>query len=166
MASVPRCESLCCPRQVSSGRSPPPSTSWPIAQCYYWISESREEAYITSPFVTPHPPWFTLILSFIFFLFNNSLSALWPLIKMNSLCCRLLPSSLSLSFLKSLLPPRPPLTYLPPYIFLDVPYLPPPSPSSPSCPPSTPLTSLFSFNFSPSDTAVHHEPGSGRQPPP
>lgn len=40
---------------------------------------------------------FTLILSFIFFLFNNSLSALWPLIKMNSLCCRLLHSSLSLS---------------------------------------------------------------------
>lgn len=67
----------------------------------------------------PSPP-FSLILSFIFLFFNNSLSALSPLIKMNSLCCRLLPSCLSLSrllslctlltlFLKS--PPSPSLTF-------------------------------------------------------
>lgn len=76
---------------------------------------------------------FTLILSFIFFLFNNSLSALWPLIKMNSLCCRLLHSSLSMSHscplsLSALLPPppfkisSPYLAYVPFYIFLFLPH--------------------------------------------
>lgn len=44
-----------------------------------------------------HPsPSLSLTLSFIFLIFNNSLSALWSLIKMNSVCCRLLPSRLSL----------------------------------------------------------------------
>lgn len=77
----------------------PQSTSWPIPQCYYWISGSQEGAYITSPFINPPPPsppshsFFHSSFSF----FNNSLSSLWPLIKMNSLCCRLLPSSPSQS---------------------------------------------------------------------
>lgn len=91
---------------------------------------------------SPPLPWFTLILSFIFLLFNNSLSALWPLIKMNSLCCRLLPSSPSFSlsqlspfplhFIDPLPKISPPshLTYIPLYIFLDVLHLPPPTTSS------------------------------------
>lgn len=94
-------------------------------------------------------PSFTLILSFIFLLFNNSLSALWPLIKMNSLCCRLLPSSPSLylclsvvSFPFALIDPLPKispphLTYLPPYIFLDILYPPPHSPHSSLSSPSS-----------------------------
>lgn len=100
---------------LASFPPPPPLkfTNWPIPQCYYWISKSREGAYITSPFVTLLPS-FTLILSFIFLLFNNSLSALWPLIKMNSLCCRLLPPVAVISFSFALYwpsPPSPHLTY-------------------------------------------------------
>ena len=138
-------------------------------------------------------PSFTLILSFIFPLFNNSLSALWPLIKMNSLCCRLLPSSLSLSLSLSLSPslsPSSPFPFhftdpLPKNLTLLLPSrspsslhspwyplspAPPPSSSSSSssssCLPSfSPLTSPFFFNFSPPDTTVHHVPGSGHRPP-
>lgn len=155
---------------------PPPLkfTNWPIPQCYYWISKSREGAYITSPFVTLLPS-FTLILSFIFLLFNNSLSALWPLIKMNSLCCRLLPPVSVISFSLALYwpsPPSPHLTYPSslhfPWCPLYLPYHPsvhPLCPSLPSCLLSFPLPSLFSFNFSPSDTTVHHVPGSGHRPP-
>ena len=126
-------------------------------------------------------PSLSLTLSFIFLIFNNSLSALWPLIKMNSACCRLLPSRLSLclclwlavvSLLCTVLtlflkifpsPPRLHLPWCPPHP--SVHRLPPGLPSARSSWLPLRSLSLFAFNFSPPDTTVHHVPGSGHWPP-
>lgn len=96
---------FCCPCLVFTGCFLPllcslQSTRWPIPQCYYWIFRKLGGSIHHISLCHPSP----LLHSFFhssFFLFNNSLSALWPLIKMNSLCCHLLLSSFSLSQLSS-----------------------------------------------------------------